>query len=66
MADRVFTFAYFIPTMIRLMQDTTLSESQAASMAMQWGSLNHIRHAILLLAFLAALKTLSLRAKQQA
>lgn len=62
-ADRVFTFAYFIPTMIRLTQDPTLPEAQATAMAMQWGNLNFVRHSILLLALLAALKTLSLQGR---
>ncbi len=58
--DRIFTFLYFVPTMLKLMNDTTLSESQAVAMATQWGNLNNLRHIIVLIALLAALKTFSL------
>lgn len=60
LADRVFTFSYFIPTMLKLMRDRALSESEAVSLALQWVNLNYVRHAIVLVAWLAALKTFSL------
>lgn len=58
LADRLFTFFYFIPTMIQLMkaQDTVASVSKAQ----QWRTLNHLRHVMVLIAWLAALKTLAL------
>jgi hypothetical protein len=59
-AERAFTFAYFVPTMLELMRDESLPEPQAVALALQWVSLNHIRHAIVLTAWLAALKTFSL------
>ncbi len=54
LVDRVFTFAYFIPTMIGLLRATDSPESVAT--AVRWAKLNHVRHAILLTAWLAALK----------
>ncbi len=60
LADRIFTFSYFIPTMIRLQSSRSFSESQAASMALLWADLDYLRHAIVLAAFVAALMTLSL------
>ncbi len=62
LADRLFTFSYFIPTMVRLMGDPPLPPDEAASRAVQWMTLNHLRHAIVLTAWLAALRTLSLPA----
>ncbi len=58
-ADRLFTFTYFVPTMIKLMNGT-LPESEAVSTALQWANLNHFRHIIVLTALLAALKAFSL------
>lgn len=55
LTDRVFTFAYFIPTMIRLMAAADSEESVMA--ATRWTNLNYLRHAIVLAAWLAALKT---------
>lgn len=55
-ADRLLTFAYFIPTMIRLLQAPDSPASVAT--ARQWASLNIVRHALLLAAWLAALKAL--------
>ena len=57
LADRAFTFSYFIPTMITLMKDEGLSGSDAVDMASLWGSLNHLRHFLVLLAWITALKT---------
>jgi hypothetical protein len=61
LADRVFTFAYFIPTMLRLMREDSLAKSQATSLALQWANLNYLRLAIVLVAWLVALRALSLR-----
>lgn len=57
--DRIFTFSYFVPTMVKLMSDATLSESKAVAMATQWGNLNDLRHIIVLIAWLSALKAFS-------
>ena len=53
-ADRVSTFSYFIPTMVGLMGAPDSPE--AAAIASRWWTLNHVRHAIVLAAWLSALK----------
>jgi hypothetical protein len=58
LADRLFTFSYFVPTMIGLMRAADSAESVAA--ATRWSNLNHLRHAIVLSAWLASLKTFAL------
>jgi hypothetical protein len=63
LVDRIFTFSYFVPTMVKLMSDASLSQSQAVAMASQWGNLNHLRHVIVLVAWLLALKAFSLLGK---
>jgi hypothetical protein len=62
LAERILTFSYFIPTMVGLMQAPDSSESVAT--AVRWANLNDVRHAIVLTAWLAALKALS-RLSQQ-
>jgi len=58
LADRVLTFAYFIPTMIRLMN--VPDSPAAAAAAARWLGMNYVRHAITLFAWLAALKAFAL------
>ena len=58
LTDRAFTFVYFIPTMVRLMQRADSPESVA--IATRWSNLNYVRHAIVLAAWLASLKAFSL------
>jgi hypothetical protein len=58
LADRVFTFAYFIPTMVGLM--AMADSPDAATAAMRWSNLNYVRHALVLIAWLAALKALTM------
>lgn len=53
--ERAFTLAYFIPTMVTLMQ-AELSQEDAIQTAIQWISLNHLRHLLVLTGWLAALK----------
>jgi hypothetical protein len=60
LAERIMTFTYFIPTMLTLMREGALSELAAASKARQWMTLGYVRHAATLIAWLAALKALSL------
>jgi hypothetical protein len=57
-ADRIFTFSYFIPTMVRLMRAADSSES--VMKAITWANLNYVRLAIVLAAWLASLKVFSL------
>lgn len=61
--DRVLTFAYFIPTMIKLMRGD-FSEGAAVTKAQQWARLGLVRHAATLVAWLAALHALGLLYRQ--
>lgn len=61
--DRVFTFAYFIPTMVGLIGRMDSPEAVAA--ATTWANLNYVRHAIVLVAWLAALKAFSVLYQQR-
>jgi hypothetical protein len=62
LVERIATFSYFIPTAIRLMRAETLPPAKVEALASQWMAVNHLRAALILLAWLAALKTLSLPA----
>jgi hypothetical protein len=55
LVERVMTFSYFIPTMVRL-QDGGLPGSEAVAVATQWGQLAYLRHALTLAGWLMALK----------
>lgn len=55
--DRLATFAYFIPTMIALMQAPDSPE--AVARAVQWSNLNYVRHLLTLAAWISALKALT-------
>ncbi|RKH73145.1 DUF1772 domain-containing protein [Corallococcus aberystwythensis] len=57
LADRLLTFSYFIPTMIRLMQSP--DSPAAVETAMRWARVNHLRHALTAGAWFAALQALS-------
>ena len=59
LVERVITFTYFIPTMLKLTGGRALSESSAAAKAHQWVTLGYVRHAATLIAWLAALMALS-------
>ena len=63
LADRAFTFAYFIPTMVGLQGATDSPESVAA--AMRWSSLNYLRHGIVLCAWLMSLRAFSVVYQQR-
>ncbi len=58
LSDRVFTFAYFIPTMVSLMQQADSPE--AVRRATSWVNLNYLRHAMVFIALIAALRAFSL------
>lgn len=58
--DRVMTFGYFIPTMLKLMRNDGLSETDTVAKALQWVRLGYVRHAATLIALLAALKAFAL------
>ena len=57
LGDRIFTFSYFIPTMIGLMRES--DSPQSAMRASFWAKLNYLRLAIALAAWLAALNAFS-------
>jgi len=57
LADRAFTFSYFIPKMVGLMRAADSPESVA--MAMRWTRLDYARHAIVLAAWLMSLRAFS-------
>ncbi len=63
LADRVFTFAYFIPTMVGLMRAADSAES--AAVATRWSTLNYVRHSIVLAAWLASLGAFAALYRQQ-
>ena len=58
--ERLLTFAYFIPTMVGLLQAADSPESVAV--AQQWVKMNYVRHAVTLAAWLVALKAFGLAA----
>lgn len=58
--DRVMTFVYFIPTMLKLMRHESFGESQAVAKALQWVKLGYLRQAATLTAWLTALMAFSL------
>jgi hypothetical protein len=62
LVDRIATFSYFVPTMIRL-TDAGDSPASVAS-AMRWSLLNYGRHALVLAAWLASLKAFSLQSRR--
>jgi magnesium-transporting ATPase (P-type) len=59
LVERLFTFGYFVPTMLHLMGDN-VTGSDAIATALRWSQLNHLRHMLLLLAWVAALQTFAL------
>src|SRR5262245_2543649 len=63
LVDRAMTFGYFIPTMLTLMNNPTMSPSEALAKAAQWINPGYLRHACTLSAWLAALRALSLLSK---
>jgi len=50
LVDRVMTFVYFIPTMLKLMANETLPKSEPVATAVQWVHLGYVRHAAILVA----------------
>jgi hypothetical protein len=58
--DRLMTFGYFIPTMIKLMRSNGRADPTVTEKALQWVRLGYVRHAAALAAWLAALRAFSL------
>ena len=58
LADRLLTFSYFIPTMVGLMK--AADSPRTVATATRWRNVNYLRHAVVLAAWLASLKTFAL------
>lgn len=58
LVERIATFAYFIPTMVRLQRGTGRPDA-ADTAASRWVSLNYVRTGIYLAAWVMALKALA-------
>ncbi|HVH66370.1 MAG TPA: anthrone oxygenase family protein [Gemmatimonadales bacterium] len=58
LADRLFTFSYFIPTIVKLMRGS--DAANAAGRARRWARLNYVRHTLVLAAWLASLRAFAL------
>jgi hypothetical protein len=58
--ERIGTFSYFIPTALKLMRADTTPLRDAGATARVWINLNHVRVALNLAGWLAALRALSL------
>ena len=59
--ERTLTFCYFIPTMLALIEMTASASS--AAMAARWLQVNHVRHVLVLAAWILAMRTLCLRSQ---
>lgn len=59
LVERLLTFLYFIPTMISLMSGD-LPNVEAVALAQQWIHLNTLRHILMLVVWLGALKVFAL------
>jgi hypothetical protein len=60
LVERVFTFSYFIPTVIQLSRADELPQEKSAAIASRWIGFNYVREALTLVGWLLALKALSL------
>ena len=58
LADRIFTFSYFIPRMVGLLRAP--DSPGARSRMRQWARLNYVRLSLVLIAWLAALQAFAL------
>ena len=58
--ERIATFSYFIPTMVRMMGAEGLPDADIKATLSQWLLMNHGRHVLTLAGWLAALKALTL------
>jgi hypothetical protein len=58
--ERIATFSYFIPTMVRMMGTEALPDVDVKATLSQWLLMKHGRHLLTLAGWLAALKALSL------
>ncbi len=58
--ERTGTFSFFIPIAIKLMRADTLPASKVSSLVLLWTRMNYIRNLLTIIAWLAALKALTL------
>jgi hypothetical protein len=58
LVERIATFAYFIPTMVKLQRETARS-STVETKASRWVSLNYVRNGVYLAAWVTALQALA-------
>lgn len=58
--ERIATFTFFIPTVIRLMHNETVSPSRTTNIVSLWMRLNYIRILLNVIAWISALRVLSL------
>ena len=56
LTERVGTFSFFIPTILKLQKSAHLPTAKISHLARLWISFNYIRNALTLLAFLSALQ----------
>jgi hypothetical protein len=61
LVERISTFSYFIPTMLRL-QRAAAPQAELGARLARWARLNYFRNALTLVAWLAAMKALTLPA----
>jgi Anthrone oxygenase len=62
LVERLLTFIFFIPTMLRLQRGQVSPASAVKATARRWVNLNHVRSALSLAAWIAALWAFSLPA----
>ncbi len=60
LVERAATFGYFIPTIIRLQRNPTLTQAAVRTALARWVRLNYVRNTLTLVAWIAALKALAL------
>jgi hypothetical protein len=56
--ERIATFAYFIPAMVRLMSSDAAPQSEITEALSQWLLMNYARHALVFSAWFSSLKAL--------
>jgi hypothetical protein len=60
LVERIATFAYFIPQLLQLLQPERLTYERTCEAATRWIRLKYLRGAVAFIAWLAALRALSL------
>jgi|SRR6187399_2286597 len=60
LVERIMTFSYFIPVMLKLQRGQVPPSAKVRASATRWANLNHLRSVLSLVAWLAALRAFSL------